>query len=507
MTTLRLVLGDQLSHSISSLVDSHPQADIILMMEVMEEATYVRHHQQKLVFVFSAMRHFAEELRERGFKVDYVKLDEPDNSGSFSGELLRAMGRHSPQRVVVTEPSEWRVWESMTKLRQTLPVPIEIREDSRFFASREYFAEWSKDRKSLRMEYFYRELRRKTGLLMQGNEPVGGTWNYDQENRKSLPAKTTPPARLGFEQDVITQEVIGLVKSRFGHHFGNIEPFRWAVTRQRALLALDHFISECLPSFGDYQDAMRQGEDFLFHSLISPYLNIGLLVAKEVCERAEAAHNNGSAPINSVEGFVRQILGWREYVRGIYWTQMPAYKETNALSAMRNLPELFWTARTELNCLHQVIDVTKRTGYAHHIQRLMITGNFALLAGIEPAQVEEWYLLVYLDAYEWVELPNVHGMVLFADDGLLASKPYAASGAYIDRMSDYCASCKYDPKIKSGPKACPFNPLYWNFLIENEQRLSNNPRMAMPYRNLAKMSLDRRKEIVSDANTFLQVLN
>ncbi len=503
MRVLRFILGDQLTSSISSLSDADPKTDVILMVEVAEEATYVRHHKQKLVFVFSAMRHFADELRARGFEVDYVKLHAPENSGSFEGELLRACEQHKAEQVVVTEPGEWRVWQKMLDWRETLPVPVEIREDSRFFASREDFAHWASERKSLRMEFFYRDLRRKTGILMKGEEPEGGAWNYDAENRKSLPAKTRLPHRKRFEPDAITRDVMELVKSRFDNHFGDLEPFGWAVTRKDALLALDHFIADCLPNFGDYQDAMKQDEDFLFHSLISPYLNIGLLVASEVCEKALGAYERGEAPLNAVEGFIRQILGWREYVRGIYWTQMPAYKTTNALMAKRKLPAFFWTAETGLNCLRQVIDVTRRTGYAHHIQRLMITGNFALLAGIDPSEVEDWYLLVYLDAYEWVELPNVHGMVLFADGGLLASKPYAASGAYIDRMSDYCAGCKFDPKIKSGPKACPFNPLYWNFLIENETRLSKNPRMAMPYRTLAKMTGARRAEIILDANNFL----
>jgi deoxyribodipyrimidine photolyase-related protein len=316
-----------------------------------------------------------------------------------------------------------------------------------------------------------------------------------------------PPKRRRFEPDAITREVMALVDARFAHHFGDLEPFGWAVTRADALEALDHFIDACLPSFGDYQDAMKQGEPFLFHSVISPYLNIGLLTAREVCERAEAAYAKGRAPLNAAEGFIRQVLGWREYVRGIYWAKMPAYATSNGLNATRPLPEFYWTADTGMHCLKQSIGEIRRNAYGHHIQRLMVTGNFALLAGVRPEEIEAWYLAVYADAFEWVELPNVHGMAIFADGGLLASKPYAASGAYIDRMSDYCGGCHYNVNEKAGPNACPFNALYWNFLIVNQAVLAPNPRMAMPYRTLAKFTPARRAEIVGDANRFLDGLD
>jgi deoxyribodipyrimidine photolyase-related protein len=297
--------------------------------------------------------------------------------------------------------------------------------------------------------------------------------------------------------------VMTLVGERYAHHFGDLEPFGWAVTRADALEALEHFISACLPLYGDYQDAMKVGEPFLYHSIISPYLNCGLLTAREVCVAAERAFRAGHSPLNAVEGLIRQILGWREYLRGIYWRHMPDYADTNALDAQRPLPEFFWSGDTRMNCVAQVVGQTRRNAYAHHIQRLMITGNFALLAGLEPRAVEEWYLAVYIDAFDWVELPNTHGMVLFADGGMLASKPYAASGAYINRMSDYCGSCSYDVKEKSGEKACPFNILYWHFLIENHARLAGNPRMAMPYRTLEKMSAERRAQITQEALAFL----
>ena len=505
MTTLRFVLGDQLSHGLSSLAGATSD-DVILMAEVAEEASYVRHHKQKLVFIFSSMRHFAEELRAHGLTVDYVRLDDPANTGSFPHELRRAVGRHRVDSVIVTEPGEWRVWEMMLDWRETLDVPVLIRDDDRFIASREDFARWASTRASYRMEFFYREMRRRTGLLMDGDAPEGGAWNYDRENRRSLPADLLPPDRERFPPDETTGEVIAMVEARFGNNFGAAQPFGWGVTRADATIALDHFIDDCLPRFGDYQDAMRSDAHFLFHGLISPYLNIGFLTAREVCDRAEDAYRRGAAPLNAVEGFIRQILGWREYMRGIYWLKMPDYRKSNALGASRPLPGFFWTGETDMHCLHQAIDATRLNAYAHHIQRLMITGNFALLAGVAPAEIEEWYLVVYLDAYEWVELPNVHGMAMWADGGLLASKPYAASGAYIDRMSDYCRHCRFDPKLKTGPGACPFNYLYWNFLIENRQRLEHNPRLAMPYRSLAAMSTVRTSVIEADATRFFDGL-
>ena len=504
MKSLCLVLGDQLTKGVSALDGIDRARDIIFMAEVEQETRYVPHHKQKIVLILSAMRHFAEALRQEGFQVHYVALDDPANSGSFSGELARAIALHRPDRVIATEPGEWRVADMMRGWAAQLGVPLEVRDDDRFFCSRQRFTKWAEGRKSYRMEFFYREMRRETGLLMQGDQPEGGEWNYDKENRKSLPAHHPLPSRLRFEPDEITREVIALVARHHAEHFGDLEPFGWAVTRKGALEALDHFMTVCLPDYGDYQDAMKTGEPFVYHAIISPYLNCGLLTPREVCARAEQAFYAGHAPLNAVEGFIRQILGWREYVRGLYWHHMPAYQATNALDAHRPLPDFFWTGDTQMNCVAQVISDTRQQAYAHHIQRLMITGNFALLAGLEPRAVEAWYLAVYIDAFEWVELPNTHGMVLFADGGMLASKPYAASGAYINRMSDYCTGCDYDVKEKSGPSACPFNLLYWHFLIENQQRLATNPRMAMPYRTLAKMSDDRRAQITREANAFLE---
>ena len=504
---LRFVLADQLTRGLSSLSGLDPARDVVLLVEAGEESRNVPHHKQKIAFLLSAMRHFAQGLRAEGIRVDHVRLDDPENRHSLTGELIRAVARHAPDGVIVTEPGEWRIWAAMQDWETLAGCPVEIRQDDRFFCSRGDFVALTTARKTGRMEYFYREMRRRSGILMQGKDPTGGQWNFDPENRKSLPRGLRPPPRRRFAPDAITRAVLDLVGRDFAGHFGDLDPFGWAVTRADALLALDHFITDCLPTFGDYQDAMQTGEDFLFHSLISPYLNCGLLEAREVCARAEAAFDAGSAPINAVEGFIRQILGWREFVRGIYWAEMPGYAASNHLKAGRDLPALYWTGQTAMACMAECIGTTRRHAYAHHIQRLMVTGNFALLAGIKPDQIEEWYLAVYADAFEWVELPNVHGMVMHADGGRLGSKPYAASGAYIDRMSNYCTGCAFDPKVKLGPGACPFNYLYWNFLIENAALLRANPRLSLPYATLAKMPEVQRDEITRSAVDFLAGLD
>jgi deoxyribodipyrimidine photolyase-related protein len=506
--TLRFVLGDQLSHSLASLRDINPETDVVLMAEVIRECTYVRHHVKKIVFVLSAMRHFAEELRAKGIRVDYRHLDDAGNSGSLRGELARAVQTHRPKHVVVTEPGEWRVREDMRGWEAALGVPVEIRDDDRFLASHADFARWADGRKSLRMEYFYREMRRKTNLLLDDSgEPLGGKWNLDAENRRSLPEGMHPPEPARFAPDRITRDVIGLVRDRFAAHFGEIEPFWFAVTRTDAEHAFQRFVTTALPLFGDYQDAMKQGEKTLYHAVISLYLNAGLLDPLAVCRRADADCRNGRIPLNAAEGFVRQIIGWREYMRGIYWLKMPGYAETNFFEASRPLPEFYWTGETDMNCLRQCIAQTREEAYAHHIQRLMVTGNFALLAGIDPKAVCEWYLCVYADAYEWVELPNTHGMALYADGGILSSKPYAASGKYIERMSDYCRHCRYSVKDASGPNACPVNVLYWNFLAGNRDKLARNPRMAMIYRTLSRMPPGRLEHIRNHAHGLLDAIS
>ncbi|MCL4159794.1 UNVERIFIED_CONTAM: hypothetical protein GTU68_014170, partial [Idotea baltica] len=488
----------------SSLRDADPQNDIVLICEVAEEAGYVAHHKQKIAFLFSAMRHFASELADQGFTVRYTKLSDDNNAGSFRAELGRAVEELGVSKVVVTEPGEFRVLEAMRNWETELGIDVEIRDDDRFICSHSEFQNWADGRKELRMEYFYREMRRKTGFLMEGDDPIGGQWNFDKENRKSLPKDIELPAPYNPQADDITADVLELVADRFGGHFGTLDGFSLPVTRTQALRGLDRFIKERLPLYGDYQDAMKQGEPTLFHALIAPALNAGLLLPMEICERAEKAYHAGEAPLNAVEGFIRQIIGWREYVRGIYWLKMPDYAQTNFLKAKRDLPEFYWSADTEMNCVRQVVEETRDHAYAHHIQRLMVTGNFALLYGVEPAQINEWYLAVYADACEWVQLPNTHGMVMFADGGLLGSKPYAASGSYINKMSDYCKNCTFSPSIKNGEKACPFNYLYWNFLIENQAQLKGNRRMAMMYATLGKMDEDKRSQIEADASAFFE---
>ena len=500
--TLRLVLGDQLDRSVAALAGLDPATDTVLMVEAMAEATYVPHHPKKIAFILAAMRHFAAELRGSGARVRYVTLDDPANTQSFAGELERAVAELRPERVLVTEPGEWRVLEELRGCPS-----LEILPDDRFFCATAAFARWAGERRQLRMELFYREMRKATGILMEpGGEPAGGQWNYDADNRKPLPEGPTPPEPLRIEPDAVTREVLALVGERFGHHFGDLEPFWFAVTRKDALRALDRFIEEALPRFGDYQDAMKQGEDWLFHSALSQYLNSGLLRPAEVCVAAEQAWRDGAVPLNSAEGFIRQILGWREYVRGIYWLKMPGYAQLNGLGNKRPLPWFYWTGETDLNCLRQALDQTRREALSHHIQRLMVTGNFALLAGVIPEEICAWYLAVYADAYEWVELPNVLGMVMHADGGYLGSKPYAAGGNYINRMSDFCRSCRYDVKAKAGPDACPLNYLYWNFMLENRAKLGRNPRLAQAFRTLDRLGPERQAEIRADSRRFLDSL-
>jgi len=503
MKTLRLILGDQLSESISSLVDYNNDTDIILMCEVWDEATYVHHHKKKVAFLFSAMRHFSEQLKEKDYNIEYITLDDPDNSGSFAGEIRRIVGKYSLDRVVITHPGEYRVLEDIRCLEDELSIPIEIRADGRFLCSLDEFSSWALNRKQLRMEYFYREMRKKYNILMDGNEPLGGQWNYDAENRKPPKDGLTIPPPYTSKVDGITQDVISLVSKRFASHFGDIEPFYFAVTRADALQVLNQFITQRLCHFGDYQDAMIQGEPWMYHSHISFYLNCGLLLPLECVQAAEAAYQQGKAPLSAVEGFIRQIIGWREYVRGIYWLKMPDYSNENFFEAHRRLPDFYWTANTKMNCLRQCVIETKKNAYAHHIQRLMVLGNFALLAGIDPKEVNEWFLIVYADAYEWVELPNVSGMILFADGGLLASKPYAAGGSYINKMSDYCKNCSYKVSKKNGAEACPFNYLYWDFLERNRVKLSGNHRIGMMYKTFDRMGEEKQRAIRDDSKRFL----
>jgi deoxyribodipyrimidine photolyase-related protein len=506
-SALRVVLGDQCSDSLSALEDVDPARDVVLMAEVRAECTYVRHHKQKIVLVLSAMRHFAERLRARGVTVAYSRLDDPANTQSLAGEVARIARAMGATRIVATHPGEWRVLQDMQGWAAATGLPVEIREDGRFLCALDRFRTWAGTRKQLRMEFFYREMRRASGILMEGpDQPAGGQWNFDHDNREPLAPGTRPPAPRRFAPDDVTQEVMALVAREFPDHFGTLDAFAWPVTAEDAAAALEDFVARRLPDFGRFQDAMAEGEPTLFHALIASAMNVGLLDPRDACAAAERAWRAGHAPLNAVEGFVRQILGWREYVRGLYWLRMPGYRETNALEARRPLPWFYWTGETELACLRAAITQTRDLAYAHHIQRLMVTGNFALLAGIDPAEVNEWYMVVYADAFEWVELPNTHGMALFADGGVMASKPYAASGAYINRMSDHCRGCAHDVKQATGAKACPFNYLYWDFIARHAERLARNPRMAMPLRTLAKMDPVKVRAMRGQAQAFLDGL-
>ena len=500
---LVLVLGDQLTETLSALAQADKARDTVVMAEVADEAAYVRHHPKKIALIFAAMRKFAHALEQGGWTVAYTQLDDTDNAGSIVGELLRRAAQTGASEVLATEPGEWRL---IDKLKYA-PLKVHLLPDDRFLATHAEFEAWAEGRKALRMEYFYREMRRKTGLLMAGDQPAGGKWNFDHDNRKAAPEDVTVDGPLRFDPDATTREVLELVQARFGDNFGALEPFWFATTRAEALQALDHFIANALPRFGDYQDAMLNENEFLYHAILSPYLNIGLLNVTEICEAAADAYASGHAPINAAEGFIRQIIGWREYVRGIYFLEGPDYTARNILGHDRDLPWFYWGGETRMNCVAKAVGQTRTQAYAHHIQRLMVTGNFALLAGIDPAQVHEWYLAVYADAFEWVEAPNTIGMSQFADGGVIASKPYVSSGAYINRMSDHCKSCHYSVSAKTGDTACPFNLLYWHFLDRHRDRFSNNPRMGNMYRTWDRMDADKRKTVLAEGDALLARLD
>jgi len=507
MTTPRkrliLILGDQLDEDASALSDFDPAHDTLWMAEVLEESTHIPSSKQRTTVFLSAMRHFAAHLRARDWPLVYSQLDDAHNTGTLAGELSRAIAQVQPQLLVMTAPGDWRVLQSLRAVAKQHDLPLEIKDDTHFFSTVRDFATHAEGRKQLRLEYFYRELRQKHGILMEGKKPIRGQWNFDADNRGSFgkqgPGLLPPPTRVA--PDAITHDVMRLVNDKLAHHPGSIAQFGWPVTRDQALVALDEFITHRLPSFGLYQDAMWEGEVWLYHSHLSCALNLKLLNPREVLAAAEAAFHKGHAPLEAVEGFVRQILGWREYVRGIYWTHMPEYAEGNTQQAHEPLPEFYWTGNTDMACLRDAITQTLQHGYAHHIQRLMVTGLYALLLGVEPKQVHQWYLGVYVDAVEWVELPNTLGMSQFADGGLMASKPYVASGKYIDRMSNHCKGCRFNPAESTGDTACPFTTLYWDYLSRHADMLAKNPRMLMQLKNLNRLTPEQREAIAKQAQT------
>jgi deoxyribodipyrimidine photolyase-related protein len=496
---LVLVLGDQLTPTLSALREADRRRDVVVMAEVAEEAGYVRHHRKKLAFLFAAMRKFAARLEGEGWRVAYGRLDDPATAGSICGELLRRTGELGAEGVIATECGEWRLRQAL----EDCPLAIEVLPDDRFICPRPDFAAWAEDRKSLRMEFFYREMRRRTGILMDGDKPAGGRWNFDAENRKPARRDLMMPAPMRHTPDETTGSVLKMVAARFPDGFGQLDGFWFATDETAARRAAAKFMAEALPRFGDFQDAMLAGEAFLYHSVLSVYLNAGLLDPLDLCRRAEAEWREGRAPINAVEGYIRQILGWREFVRGIYDLEGPDYPRRNVLGATRDLPWFYWSGETDMACVAGAVGQTIDEAYSHHIQRLMVTGTFAMLMGADPHQVHEWYLAVYADAYEWVEAPNVIGMSQFADGGIVASKPYAASGAYIDRMSDYCRGCHYDVKDREGERGCPFNALYWDFLARHRERFENNPRMAQMYRTWDRMKPERREATATRAAALL----
>jgi deoxyribodipyrimidine photolyase-related protein len=497
LRALVVVLGDQLDLDAAAFDGFDAAVDAVWMAEVAEESTHVWSSKPRTVMFLAAMRHFALALQAQGRPLHYTRLDAADNAGRLGLQLQADILRLKPSRLVMTAPGDWRVLQAIQAVAKGSGLPLDIREDRHFFSSVADFAAHAKGRKSLRMEYFYREQRQRHRVLMQGDGPVGGQWNFDADNREAFgPAGPgAVPPRATFAPDAVTREVIALVDARFADHPGRLASFAWPVTRAQALLALQAFIQERLPLFGRFQDAMWPGDPWLYHAHLSAALNLKLLNPREVVAAAEAAYRDGRAPLASVEGFIRQILGWREYVRGVYWTQMPAYLERNTLDAQQDLPAFFWTGATDMACLRDALAQTLEHGYAHHIQRLMVTGLYALLLGVQPRQVHAWYLAVYVDAVEWVELPNTLGMSQYADGGVMGSKPYIATGKYIQRMGPHCQGCRYDPAQRSGDTACPFTTLYWDFLMRHEAALAMNPRMALQVKNLARLS-DAQKQAV-----------
>ncbi|OPF61767.1 deoxyribodipyrimidine photolyase [Hydrogenophaga sp. H7] len=498
---LVIVLGDQLEHGSTAFDGFDPAQDLVWMAEVVQESTHVWSAKPRIAIFLSAMRHFAAGLCERGLPLRYTRLQDADNTGTLACELQRAITDLQPQALILTAPGDWRVLQALRAVAAQAALPLELRDDTHFFSTVREFAAHAQGRKQLRLEYWYRALRQKHGVLMDGQQPAGGQWNFDADNRESF-GKVGPqnvPAPFFVEPDAITREVIELVNLRFADHPGSLDSFAWPVTRADALRALDNFIEQRLPLFGQFEDAMWVGEVWLWHSQLSAALNLKLLNPREVVAAAEAAYRNGHAPLAAVEGFVRQILGWREYVRGIYWTQMPGYLERNALEAQAPLPAWYWTGETDMACLREAITQTLAHGYAHHIQRLMVTGLYTLLLGVRPQAVHAWYLSVYVDAVEWAELPNTLGMSQYGDGGLLGSKPYVATGRYIQRMSNHCSGCRYDPAQSTGPKACPFTTLYWDFLMRHEPMLRQNTRMAMQMKNLDRLAPEAREAIAEQA--------
>jgi deoxyribodipyrimidine photolyase-related protein len=504
MRRFLIILGDQLDRDSPLLRESDPATDLLWMAEVTEESTHVWSHKARIAYFLTCMRHFRDEVRKKGIPLEYSTLSDNEGHRGLRQVLKRDLRRLGPEVMRVVQPGEHRVLEMLREVSTETGVPLEVLEDPHFVCSRERFARHANGRKQLRMEYFYREMRRETGILLGADgSPEGGRWNFDDANRGAFGSDGpgSLPRAPSFPPDAITRDVLREVEARFPGHPGSLSSFDWPVTPAHAQEALDDFLTHRLPHFGRYQDAMWTGQPYLYHARLSAAMNVKLIRPLQVCRRAEAAWRARpeEIPLSAVEGFVRQILGWREYVRGIYWLHMPGYLERNELQAQGSLPQFYWTGDTDMTCLREVVAQTLATGYAHHIQRLMVTGLFALLLGVRPREVHEWYLAVYMDAVEWVELPNTFGMSQYADGGIMASKPYAATGKYISRMSNYCTGCRYLPELRWGDNACPFTTLYWDFLHRNRDRLANVPRMGIQLRNLYNIDSEELAAITARA--------
>ncbi len=498
---LVLVFGDQLNDDSTAFDGFDDARDAVAMHEVREEASYVPQHKQRIALFFAAMRHFRDRQREAGRTVHYRELTDRDNRGNFADEIAERIRSLRPERLIAVEPGDWRVREILKETAHRHGVELDLREDEHFLCSREQFESFAKGRKNLLLEFFYRAERKRLDLMMNGKEPRGGAWNFDKDNRESFgadgPGKIRP--LRSFPPDPLTREVLGMVAREFPDSPGKLEGFDYPVTPGDANKALTDFIEHRLGNFGSYQDAMVTGEPFLYHSRLSSSLNLHLLDPREAVTAAIKALDEDRAPINAVEGFVRQIVGWREYVRGIYWLKMPGYADMNALNAQLEVPEFMWTAETEMRCMGDSVGQLVEHAYAHHIQRLMVLGLYTMMLGVRPFAVHEWHMSMYADAIDWVSMPNVVGMSQFGDGGIVGTKPYCATGKYIDRMSDYCKDCRYDPKKSSGDDACPFTTLYWDFLARNRPKLSKVPRMNMQLRNLDRKSKGELLSIRSQA--------
>ena len=503
LRSLVVVLGDQLDPQSLAFEDFDADRDLVWMAELPEESEHVWSHKARTALFLSAMRHFARRLEEHKIPLRYLHIG-THPFYDFADALEAEIAARRPQRLRVVQPGDYRVLAQLRKAASRAGLPLEVRRNRLVLTDLEDFRSWAKGRKELRLDHFYRFMRRRLDILMNGKDPEGGAWNLDKENRRSFGRKGPGaiPAPCAFSPDAVTEAAIADVERHFPDHPGSLSSFDWPVTPEQAEEALRDFVVHRLPAFGPYQDALWSGETYLYHSRLSAAMNLGLLSPRTALDAAVAAYRSRAAPLASVEGFVRQILGWREFVRGLYWTRMPEYLEVNSLDAHQSLPAFYWTGETDMRCLAETIGQTLQHGYAHHIQRLMVTGLFALLLGVEPRQVHAWYLAVYLDAVEWVELPNVLGMSQFADGGMMASKPYAASGKYIRRMSNYCAHCRYDPQESADESACPFTTLYWDFLMRHEARFRDHPRAGLQWRNLAHLNDAKRAAIQRRADAL-----